>query len=222
MKRIRLEPSTADANQGELFQCDDGERPQMLLEEQGSIVDYWPNFLSRSSDWFASLEAEIPWQQHHVRLFGRELAAPRLSSWHGDRGASYRYSGTRYEPQPWTPTLARIRAQLERELGVGFNAVLANRYKDGNDAMGWHCDDEPELGSEPVIASISLGASRDFQLKRKLRGRAVINLALADRSLLIMRGHCQRDWLHGLPRRKGVTQARINLTFRLIEVMLDL
>src|SRR5690349_200285 len=124
---------------------------------------------------FAQLRDTIPWETHVIRMFGREVASPRLSCWIGDPGASYVYSRTRFEPHPWPPALAALRPHLEQACGATFNSVLANLYRDGNDAMGWHSDDEPELGTAPVIASLSLGAPRRFVLRPKAaRGPAVL------------------------------------------------
>src|SRR5688500_16757700 len=113
------------------------------------------------------LREDIPWEGHRVRLFVREHASPRLSCWIGDRGTGHRSSGSYFEPRPWPPGLVGLRERLCVELGVGFNSVLANRYRDGRDCMGWHSDDEAELGPTPVIASVSLGAMRRFVLKHR-------------------------------------------------------
>ena len=162
-----------------------------------------------------NLRAEVPWQHHRIRMFGRELASPRLSSWHGDPGTDYRYSGHRHAPQEWTASLTSLRQRLVDTLGHDFNAVLANLYRNGHDSMGWHADDEAELGAQPLIASISLGAARRFVLRRRDRlHRHELNLTHA--SLLLMAGATQQHWLHSLPRQLRVAQARINLTFRSI------
>ena len=162
-----------------------------------------------------ALIEEIPWEVHRIRMFGREVASPRLSCWIGDPGATYTYSRSRFEPRPWTPALARLRDRLARETGVRFNSVLANRYRDGHDAMGWHSDDEPELGPEPVIASISVGAPRTFAFRARADGRRV-DLVLEHGSLLLMAGRTQHAWRHALPRTRRPLGERINLTFRAI------
>lgn len=166
----------------------------------------------------AALVDEVPWSQHRVRLFGRELPAPRLSAWIGDPGAAYTYSRVRHEPLPWTPQLAALRARLETGTGARFNSVLANRYRDGRDSMGWHADDESELGERPLIASISLGATRVFQFKPR-RGGRTHSITLTHGSLLLMGGDTQRLYLHALPKTARPVAERINLTFRWVGSM---
>ena len=166
---------------------------------------------------FNQLETQIHWEIHEIRLFGRTVASPRLSSWIGDPEAAYRYSGTRFPPRPWPAALEPIRGRLCVELGIRFNSVLANRYRDGNDAMGWHRDDEPELGSRPVIASLSLGGARRFVLKGVRDPGIKRELVLGNGSLLVMAGETQRYYRHALPRTRRHVASRINLTFRVVE-----
>ncbi|WP_119717253.1 alpha-ketoglutarate-dependent dioxygenase AlkB family protein [Cognatilysobacter tabacisoli] len=165
---------------------------------------------------FAALLAGVPWDVHRIRMFGRTVDSPRLSCWIGDPEATYRYSGTRFEPRPWLPVLQRLRERLATELGAPFNSVLANLYRDGRDAMGWHSDDEAELGSAPVIASVSLGAERRFLLKRRDAPAVRAGLALGHGSLLVMAGDTQQHYRHALPRTARPVGPRINLTFRSI------
>ena len=165
---------------------------------------------------FAALADEIPWQRHRLKLFGREVDAPRLSCWIGDADASYVYSRVRFDPLPWTPTIAQLRDDLAARVGVRFNSVLANLYRDGRDSVGWHSDDEPELGATPVIASLSFGATRTFRVRSRATREAALSLDLAHGSLLVMAGDTQRLYQHALPKRAGVTLPRINLTFRRI------
>jgi alkylated DNA repair dioxygenase AlkB len=170
---------------------------------------------------FERLRHEISWERHRLSMFGREVDSPRLSCWIGDPDAAYTYSRTLFEPRPWTPTLLSLRERVQGFCGARFNSVLANLYRDGQDSMSWHSDDEPELGPRPLIASISLGAERRFRLRRKVpRGtRATpLGLPLAHGSLLCMAGDTQRHYQHDLPKATGLTRARINLTFRLIDV----
>lgn len=164
----------------------------------------------------AALQAEIAWETHRIRLFGRQVDSPRLSCWIGDPGAVYRYSGTRFEPRPWPESLLPLRARLREETGVDFNSLLANLYRDGRDSMGWHADDEPELGARPCIASLSLGAVRRFAFKSRDPDGPRLALGLPHGSLLLMRGDTQRRYRHALPRTARPVGARINLTFRRI------
>ena len=159
----------------------------------------------------------LEWQQSRIRIHGQEHAIPRLNAWYGDPGCAYRYSGVRFDPLPWTDTLADIRQRLAATLGIAFNSVLANRYRDGRDSVAWHSDDEPELGHNPVIASVSLGATRRFTLKHKSR-KEVPTLAvdLTHGSLLVMAGPTQHHWLHQVAKTTRIVDERVNLTFRYI------
>jgi alkylated DNA repair dioxygenase AlkB len=168
---------------------------------------------------FDALHAEIPWQQHRLHLFGREVPAPRLSCWIGDADAAYTYSRARFEPLPWTPTVARLRDELAARYGFAFNSVLANLYRDGRDSTGWHSDDEPELGARPVIASLSFGVVRTFRLRARTPGAKAFSIDLAHGSLLVMAGDTQAAYQHELPKRVAVLAPRINLTFRHVEAI---
>jgi alkylated DNA repair dioxygenase AlkB len=161
---------------------------------------------------------QVPWEVHRIRLFGRWHDSPRRSCWIGDPGASYRYSGADFSPRPWPAALDAVRARLAAELGGPFNSVLANLYRDGRDAMGWHADDEPELGEAPVIASLSLGQPRRFLLRHRTRPAQRMALELPHGSLLVMRGTTQAHYRHALPRSLRVQGPRINLTFRRVLV----
>ncbi len=165
---------------------------------------------------FDNLRATLPWTTHRVVLFGRAVDSPRLSCWIGDPGAAYRYSGVRHEPEPWPEVLLPVRERLRCETGTAFNSVLANLYRDGRDSMGWHSDDEPELGARPTIASLSLGATRRFVLRHRRDPARRRVFELAHGSLLLMRGDSQADWRHALPRTAKPVGPRINLTFRWI------
>ena len=172
---------------------------------------------SRADALLAELREGLDWEVHRIRMFGRLVDSPRLSSWIGDPEASYVYSGIRFEPRPWHPSLLQLRRELQALLGVDFNSVLANRYRDGRDAMGWHSDDERELGVCPVIASISLGATRRFAFKHRREPARKLRLDLAHGSLLVMRGDTQSNYRHALPRTARAVSDRINLTFRRID-----
>ena len=189
------------------------------VELADADVALWPLWLAPAAadTLFVQLRDTIDWETHVIRLFGREVASPRLSCWIGDAGVSYVYSRTRFEPHPWPPALAAVRERVAQACGAPFNSVLANLYRDGRDAMGWHSDDEPELGREPVIASLSLGAERRFVFRRKSsRGPAALELHLPHGSLLRMAGAKQRFYSPELPRATRVSAPRINLTFRRI------
>ena len=163
------------------------------------------------------LQRDLPWSVHRIRMFGREVDSPRLSAWIGDAGAVYRYSGADFTPCPWSHALSVLRARLQQELRVPLNSVLANLYRDGRDAMGWHSDDEPELGPRPVIASVSLGGVRRFALKHRRDAALKGVLELPHGSLLVMSGDTQRLYRHALPRTSRVVAPRINLTFRQVD-----
>jgi alkylated DNA repair dioxygenase AlkB len=153
------------------------------------------------------------WRQETATVMGRRVPIPRLTAWHGEAG--YVYSGIRMEPAPWNAPLLELKAVAERLAGQPFNSVLLNLYRDGRDSVSWHADNEPGLGPEPVIASISLGAVRRFQLRHRRRSERV-GLDLPHGSCLIMAGATQHHWLHQLPKTAQPVGRRINLTFRLM------
>lgn len=163
------------------------------------------------------LIAEIPWQCQEVVIWGRRLPQPRLTAWYGDPGARYAYSGIELDPSPWTPLLFDIKTRIETAVGSAFNSVLLNYYRDHQDSIGFHSDNEPELGEHPVIASLSLGAERTLILRHKsLKRLEPVRLRLASGSLLLMRGDTQRCWRHGVRKESRPCGPRINLTFRQI------
>ncbi|MFD2719371.1 alpha-ketoglutarate-dependent dioxygenase AlkB family protein [Hymenobacter monticola] len=163
----------------------------------------------------ASLNAETAWEQRSIRLFGQEFPQPRLTAWYGDAEARYTYSNLAWEPRPWTPALQALRQRVEAATNARFNSVLLNLYRDGRDSMGWHADDEPELGPTPVIASLSLGALRRFRLRpRAGLVHPPVSLDLPTGSLLLMRGPTQQHWQHALPKTTRPLGPRLNLTFR--------
>jgi alkylated DNA repair dioxygenase AlkB len=185
----------------------------------GGRLAYLPAFCARdeAARLFVTLLDEVPLAERTVRLFGREVPEPRRSAWLGEPEAVYTYSGVEHRPAPLTPTLSALLARLERELGARFNAVLVNHYRDGRDSMGLHADDEPELGREPTIASVSLGGPRRFWLRPR-RGQLgeALELELASGSLLVMAGALQATHLHGVPKEREAAP-RLNLTFRWVE-----
>lgn len=172
---------------------------------------------------FAALLAETPWRQERIVVYGRAIVQPRLTAWYGDPGARYAYSGLALEPVAWTPLLAELKAQVEAAAGARFDSLLMNLYRDGRDSVSWHSDAEPELGRNPVIASLSFGATRRFQLRsRPPLPPARHELALGHGDLLVMRGATQHQWAHQVPRTARPVGPRINLTFRLVRGDADL
>lgn len=180
--------------------------------------------LVKGSDWrapnaaiLARLIAEIPWRQERITLFGKTHLQPRLLCWMGDPGRTYAYSGKRHDPEPWHPLVADLRGHVEDAAGERFNSVLLNLYRDGNDSMGFHADDEPELGDRPVIASLSFGAERVMHFRhRHDRTMPAQRIPLPDGSLLVMHGDCQANWKHAIPKTRKAIGPRVNLTFRRI------
>mgnify|MGYP000200146101 CR=1 FL=1 len=162
---------------------------------------------------FERLLIETPWREESVVVYGKRHLQPRLTAWYGD--ASYTYSGLRLEPLRWTALLLEIRAAVEAACGQRFNSVLLNRYRNERDSMGMHSDDEAELGNDPVIASLSYGATRTFILRHK-RDKRTVRLPLEDGSLLLMSGQLQSNWLHGINKSTRPLGERLNLTFRYI------
>lgn len=163
-----------------------------------------------------AVQADVPWEVHRIRMFGNWVDSPRLSCWIGDPQARYRYSGAEFVPHPWPLVLGALRDRLQAQ-GVGrFNSVLLNRYRGGTDYMGWHSDDEPELGPAPLIASLSLGAARRFLLRRRDDPARKVEYLLGHGDLLLMAGQTQRHYQHALPKMARVQGERINLTFRWI------
>jgi alkylated DNA repair dioxygenase AlkB len=169
-----------------------------------------------AAELFAELRQTLPWHQEQLVIFGRERSVPRLVSWHGDPAARYAYSGVLHEPAPWTPALARIRERVQQLAGSKFNSVLANLYRDGRDGMGWHSDDEPELGRNPLIASVSFGATRRFRLRHRRDRTQTHALDLTDGSVLVMGGATQHHWQHSITKTARPVGPRINLTYRQI------
>ena len=178
----------------------------------------------RAADWRAvppdSLDTigfnHIRWQQDSLKLYGKAIPLPRLTAWYGDPGAAYTYSGIKSEPNPWVDGLLRLKERIEALVGSTFNSVLLNWYRDGQDSLSWHADDEKELGPDPVIASANFGATRDFQLRRNDDHDQKLTLPLRHGTLLVMRGELQRHWRHAVPKRANVSGSRFNLTFRTI------
>jgi alkylated DNA repair dioxygenase AlkB len=157
----------------------------------------------------------LAWQEESILIFGKRCKVPRLMGWYGDAEAVYRYSGVEHRPLPWTSELSEVKTQIERFCGCAFNSVLANLYRDGRDSMGYHADNEKELGINPVIASLSFGDARLFRLHHKKR-RENLDIVLEHGDLLVMAGALQHHWVHALPKTRQAKNSRINLTFRRI------
>lgn len=185
-------------------------------------VSFDPAFLSpaEATALLQELTDTVAWQQQPIMLFGKSVLQPRLTAWYGDPAAAYAYSGLRLEPLPWMPALLALRQRVEAATGSRFNSVLLNLYRDGQDSMGWHADDEPELGPVPVIASVSLGATRRFRLRPQPRrglSHAPVALDLPSGSLLLMQGTTQHYWQHAVPKTARPLGPRLNLTFRWVQ-----
>lgn len=168
-------------------------------------------------DVLLELVSDTPWRQEAVTIYGKRHMQPRLIAWYGDAGQSYSYSGIVLEPLPWTKTLSRLRDLVQDLVHERFNSVLLNYYRDHRDSMGFHSDDERELGPTPIIASVSLGATRTFVLKHKTRPELKpVRLELPSGSLLLMKGLTQKNWKHGIDKQSTPCGPRVNLTFRQI------
>jgi alkylated DNA repair dioxygenase AlkB len=160
---------------------------------------------------------EVPWRAETIVVWGRSYPQPRLIAWYGDAGMAYAYSGIQLEPLPWTPVLLGIKNRVEAVARTDFNSVLLNYYRDQRDSMGLHSDDEPELGKQPILGSLSLGEERTFILKHKYdKSLNPIRLKLASGSLFLMKGDTQRYWKHGIDKENRTCGPRVNLTFRRI------
>lgn len=189
--------------------------PRRITLDDGAYLDLYERFLTEEAGaLFRALHHELPFAQRTIRIYGKEVLQPRLVAWVGEPEALYRYSGTVHEPAPFGPVLRALCSRVSACVQAPFNSVLCNLYRDGQDAMGMHADNEPELGDEPVIASLSLGAPRRFVLRHRQAGHTQADLTLTDGSLLVMRGTTQRFYKHGLPRQRSVHLPRMNLTFR--------
>ncbi len=204
----------SDAAQHTLFGAAAG--PERFTIDGGELL-YWPDFLTlgEADRLFLVLRSEIAWQQQQIRMYNKYIDVPRLTAWYGDRDRTYRWSGIDNEPIEWTPELEQLRETVSTATSHRYNSVLLNLYRDGNDGVAWHADDEPELGTDPIIASLSLGAERTFQMKHRHSDQR-FKLSLTHGSLLLMGGTTQTNWLHQIPKSRQPHGARINLTFRYV------
>lgn len=197
-------------------------RPDPIIAP-GATLYYLPDFLdgSTADTLMAQLRDEVAWRQDRITVFGKTHPIPRLQAFQGDSGIQYRYSDLTLDASAWHPAVAAVRDQLALLCEQPFNCVLMNHYRNGQDKMGWHSDDEPELGYHPTIASISLGATRMFRLRHRFdKQQAPIELPLTHGSLCIMAAETQHYWQHSVPASRRITAPRINLTYRLIKTAL--
>lgn len=180
-------------------------------------IKYMENWLmpDEAKSLFHELIHEVNWQSEEIMMFGKKIIVPRKVAWFGEKDALYRYSGVVHHPLPWRSSLKHLQERLAQEHNIQTNSVLCNLYRDGQDYMGWHQDNEKELGKNPVIASISLGTSRKF-IFRKKETNEKHSIILDSGSLLIMKDACQEEWQHSLPKMTFIDEHRINLTFRKI------
>lgn len=179
------------------------------ISYQRSLLDQ-----GKANAYFQKLLKDTPWQQDDIKVFGKIYKQPRLTALYSVSGKSYSYSGITMQPHPFSKSLLELKEIVESTSKETYNTVLLNLYRDGNDSNGWHSDDEKELGLNPVIASLSLGAKRRFRLRHKKDKSLTYTLELDHGSLLLMKGTTQHYWQHQLPKTKKVNDPRINLTFR--------
>lgn len=191
---------------------------QNILPNDGEVF-YIPDFFTKKESYifYNALLNGIEWQQDKIKLFGKVHDVPRLTDLYGNADKPYTYSGITMKPKVWLPELLKIKSKIETIVKVDFTTVLLNLYRNGQDSMGWHSDDEKELGISPVIASVSFGAPRIFKLQHKKDKHLKISLELTDGSLLVMQGQTQHFWKHSIPKTSKITEPRINLTFRVIK-----
>lgn len=186
-----------------------------LLPFQGKTVLY-PDFLSKqeADQYFEKLQVSLVWRHEPIRMFGKMVMQPRLTALYGDESRPYGYSGITMTPSGWTPELKEMRERLLDFTEIEFTHVLCNYYRDGQDSMGWHRDNEAVLGRNPSIASITLGVTRVFQIRHYETKKYKIDIPLTHGSLLIMSGESQHHWEHQIPKTQKTLGPRINLTFR--------
>ncbi|WP_310558380.1 alpha-ketoglutarate-dependent dioxygenase AlkB [Flavobacterium sp.] len=182
-------------------------------------IIYFPHFFDKNEAdaIFEQLSNDIPWQQDEIRVFGKTHPQPRLTALYGNEGKSYSYSNIKMQPHTWNPLLQKIKSKVENVSDTNFSTVLLNLYRDGKDSNGWHSDNEKELGTNPIIASISFGTERIFQLKHNTISSLKQNIVLEHGSLLLMKGTTQHFWKHQIPKTAKKIGVRINLTFRIIQ-----
>jgi alkylated DNA repair dioxygenase AlkB len=188
-----------------------------LLPSDGEVY-FHPSFFEKkeADDLMQSLRENIAWKQEPIKIFGKEIMQPRLTAWYGEPDKSYSYSGITMNPLTWTADLLHIKASIETLSQVTFNSALLNLYRDGKDSMGWHRDNEKELGQNPVIGSVNFGATRTFKLRNYADKKVVQSIDLTHGSFLLMRGSTQHFWEHQIPKTAKFSEPRINITFRVV------
>ena len=191
----------------------------LKIKLSNAEIDYTPAFfnLEESRELFEAIYYQTNWIEDDIKVYGKLYKQPRLTAFHANNNKAYGYSNISMSPQPFTPVLNAIKLKIEKATEMTFSSCLLNLYRDGQDSNGWHADDEKELGENPVIASLSLGADRLFHLKHKNIKTLKHKLTLQNGSLLLMKGETQHHWLHQIPKTKKLIDQRINLTFRLIK-----
>lgn len=194
-------------------------KEKIAFDLQDATITYFPNFFDKKAAdiFFEELKNTIPWQQDQIVVFGKKYEQPRLTALFGNEGKPYSYSNISMQPHPWNSILLTIKSQIEAITNTTFTTVLLNLYRDGKDSNGWHADNEKELGENPVIASLSLGAKRFFHLKHNFIKNQKQKILLEPGSLLIMEGTTQHFWKHQIAKTTQPTGPRINLTFRIIK-----
>ena len=197
---------------------DSASEPIFLALPDAEII-YYPAFYDKPTAdlMYNELEKNILWQQDDIRVFGKIHPQPRLTSLYGNEGLSYSYSNIKMQPHPWNLLLQKIKSEAEKVAETTFSTVLLNKYRDGKDSNAWHADNEKELGLNPIIASVSFGAERVFQLKHNSNKEQKQSIVLQHGSLLLMKGTTQHFWKHQIPKTAKTIGSRINLTFRLIK-----
>ena len=173
------------------------------------------NFFNQvdSNELLKKIISDLPWESMAIKMFGKDITIPRLQCWVGDKGCDYKYSGKKLNRQDWTTDLIMIREKIYKELNIDFNSVLVNYYRDGKDSMGWHSDNERELGPNPTIASISLGSERDLVFRNKIN-KEVLPIPQTHGCLILIDGKTQKNWQHAIKKTRKVIGPRINMTFR--------
>ena len=182
------------------------------------LLEYCPHFLSEAESigLLNELIDTVPWKQSALTIQDKVMLTPRLTAWFGDATHSYRLSEKSFQPNPWTEELYELKEKIEVQTHLHFNCVLLNYYRDGNDSVAWHSDNEKELGQYPSIASLSIGQARTFEFRNKKEHQRKYALTLGNGSLLIMKGDLQQYWDHRIPKNTKTNRPRINLTFRII------